>query len=400
MTDARRAGGFGVWLVALGVLAGCGENPSAPTAPGATPTAASPPVVRVRAVHSVTLEDRIAFSGTVAPSRKAMISPKILGAIETITKQEGDAVAAGEVLVRLERADYELGLRQAQATLALAEANLAKARQAVRSTRRPRDRLRHLRDADSLPDGALDEIDGTYQMAVKTVGVARANVAMAKVGVEAAERQLSYTEVTSPYTGVVLKRLVDEGELARALPPTVVLVVAEIPPFYVLGSVNEVEGVRLRAGTRLTVHPDAAPGAVVEATVTQAGALVDPETRGVPIRALVTRGGEHLRVGLSAELVAQMGRQERLVVPRVALMKRTGTSAEVYVVRDAQAERRRVTLGGPHGDGMLVEAGLEAGDEVVVSGHPDVVAGEPLRVLRDPAPAHRPDGAVARGATR
>ena len=400
-----RAGAAGVacLVAALLFFPGCDKgSPAGDAAPRAR-AVSRVPAVRLHTITAVDVADEIRFSGTVAPSRKTMISPKILGTIEAITKQEGDPIRAGEVLVRLERADYELALRQAQAQLAVAEAHLAQARQAVRSTKRPRARLRRLRAADSVPDAALDEIDARYEMTVKTVAVARANAELARVGVDAAERQLGYTEVTAPFDGVVLKRLVDEGEIARALPPTVVLVVAEVPPFYVLGSVNEIAGVRLTPGTTLVVRPDAAPEAVIEASVTQTGAMVDPETRSLPIRARVTRGAEHLRVGMSAELVAQLGRRSRLVVPRVALMNRTGAGAEVFVVsaRDGEhrAERRHLALGAPRGDGVFVEAGLREGERVVVAGHPDVVDGAPVRPVSGttrPAASEERDGAVAR----
>ena len=365
---------LGLVVLAVAAAGGCERDAHPGAAPPPTKTAQEqrPALVRVWTIGTVTVQDRVRFLATVAPLRQTMISPKIPGTIRSITKRAGDRVTKDEVLVELDRTDYDLAVRQAQAQLGVARAAVAQALEGKRAAGLPLERFRKLKAAGSVPDAEFDRVEAQQKLAAKGHDAARAQAELAAVGLAAAEQQLSDTTVRAPFDGFVVQRLVDEGEVARAMPPTIVLVVVEAPPYYVEGAVNELEAARITVGTPLDVRVHALPDVALKADVTHVNAMVDPQTRTVAIRALVRDGVEPLKVGMSAEATADMGERTSVFVPRVALLDREGDRAAAYVVDGDRAEKRAVRLGPVHRDGFLVAEGLRAGEVVVVAGQGDI----------------------------
>ena len=146
---------------------------------------------------------------------------------------------------------------------------------------------------------------------------------------------------------------------------------------------GERDAARLEEGTTLRVNAGAAPGQEIRAKVTQVNAMVDPETRSVSVRALVLRGAEHLRVGMSAEVFAELGERRVLAVPLLGLMNRVGDRGEIWVITDGKASLRKLQLGAVRGDLILVDSGVRAGEQVVVAGQPDLSEGGAARIKTD-----------------
>ena len=385
MTTARLSLIFALPAVVAvaGLFAGCEKESAAGPDKRTAKAPEGPPFVRVLPVQSLTLADRIRFSGTVAPNRQTMISPKVPGTIVAIHGHAGDPIRKGQVLVELDKADFELQVRQARSAIAVARAGTGQARTARTSAKVQWDRFKRLKAKKSIAAAQFDEVDAGYKQAKAAVRTGQAQLAAARIGLEAAERQLGYTTITAPFDGYIVKRLVDEGEVARAMPPTIVMVVVEAPPLFVVGAVGERDAARLEEGTTLRVNAGAAPGQEIRAKVTQVNAMVDPETRSVSVRALVLRGAEHLRVGMSAEVFAELGERRVLAVPLLGLMNRVGDRGEIWVITDGKASLRKLQLGAVRGDLILVDSGVRAGEQVVVAGQPDLSEGGAARIKTD-----------------
>lgn len=283
-------------------------------------------------------------SGIAAPLRQATLSTKLTGTVVAVLVSEGDAVVAGQPLVRLDARDIAARESQVAATVADAEAQF---REAVRQT----NRMRALY-ADSAATRA--QLDGAE------TGLTRAEAGVR--GARAASMELgamsSYAVIRAPFTGIVTRRFVDPG--AFAAPGTPLVTVQD--------------GQRLRVTANAT--PEAAGtlhrGQSINATIEgkSVSAVVEgivPSSAGnlYAINALVANPGGHILPGSTATLFIPIGARHVLVVPSSAVVHQ-GDLTGVTLRTDEGDKVRWVRLGSTMGNMVELNAGLRVGDRVVV----------------------------------
>jgi RND family efflux transporter MFP subunit len=307
---------------------------------------ADAPVIGTRvAVRDTLLPVTIEAAGTAEPYQSAVLSTRVMATVEAVTVREGDRVAAGQVVVRLDTRD--LDARQAQVEAGLAEA-LAVEKQAEAMARRLR---------DLFADSAATRV----QLEQAETGLARAQAAVrtARAGAAELEAVRSYAEVRAGFAGGVARRFVDPGAMAAPGAPLV--------------SVDDV--------SRLRVEVTAAPDQVRNV---ERNAEVDLRIEGLPVRGTVEgvvpgQGGNMAKVnvivinrdhrilaGSAATVLLPQGMASVLVVPGAALV-REGDLVGVAVVVADRAERRWVRVGRTIPGGLVeVLSGLSVGDMVLV----------------------------------
>jgi RND family efflux transporter MFP subunit len=307
---------------------------------------ADAPVVGTRvAVRDTLLPVTIEAAGTAEPYQSAVLSTRVMATVEAVTVREGDRVAAGQVVVRLDTRD--LDARQAQVEAGLAEA-LAVEKQAEAMARRLR---------DLFADSAATRVQ--LEQAETTLARAQAAVRTARAGAAELEAVRSYAEVRAGFAGVVARRFVDPGAMAAPGAPLV--------------SVDDV--------SRLRVEVTAAPDQVRDV---ERNAEVDLRIEGLPVRGtvegvvpgeggnmakvnvIVTNRDHRILAGSAATVLLPQGMASVLVVPGAALV-REGDLVGVAVVVADRAERRWVRVGRTIPGGLVeVLSGLSVGDTVLV----------------------------------
>jgi len=337
-----------------------------------TPTAASESRAPVE-VHEVlrhAMARRIEVSANVMPLRQEAIVPRVAGRIERIHVDEGDEVAEGQELARLDQRDYRLALRRAQANFAAAKANARLAAIAVSSAASQRDRMKTLADSGAISISEMDKVSDGHRMGEAKQSAAEAQVALALVGLDGARTKVADTVLSAPFAGVVIKRMLDEGAMCGMSPETAaIMVVADLSKVKVQGSVGERDVHLLRRGMPAKVAVDALPDRVFEGTVEVVSPMVDPRTRTSSIRVVVENGDGRLEPGMAAHIDVGLGDREMVAVPDETLIRGgRDDRAEVFVVDgDDRVRRREVRLGARHDELVEIEEGLEAGERVVRS---------------------------------
>jgi RND family efflux transporter MFP subunit len=333
-------------LVALlSLSAGCGPDA------GATAPAAPPPQVRtIRLVpEDVVLSTTVV--GTLEPAARVVVAAQEEGVVTAVAVREGDRVAAGDLVVKLDD-------RRIQAELAEAQARLLDARaQARRAKALEGDGLISPSEADTI----------------------RASEAMAQARVELLDTRASFTRITAPVAGVVLARRVEVGNLASARTPLVELaagagLILRVP-------VSELDVVHLRPGDAATVKVDALPDESLTARIARIFPAAEGTTRQVTVELALDEPPAAVRPGFlaRARLVLE-NRRGVLLVPEAALQRGSETPHFVWTL-DGDTARVRAVEPGERVDGrVVVRKGLAAGDEVVVEG---------LVRLRDGGPVQR-----------
>lgn len=290
--------------------------------------------------------------GVAQPLRQATLSTKLMGNVVSVLVREGDAVTAGQRLVRIDA--RELAARQTQIAASIADAEAIQSDAATQAAR-----IRALYADSAATRSQLDAVE---------TGLARANAGVHVARASAAElgAMSAYADVRAPFAGIVTHRFVDPGAFATPGAPLV--------------TVQDASQLRLTA----TVTPDIAQlvrrGQLLRATVE--GAQVTARVEGVvpsassnlyTINALVPNARGARLSGSVATLSVPQNTRSALVVP-VSAVSRSGDLTGVTLRTAEGDEKRWVQLGHTKGPGVEVISGLRAGDVIVI---PPAVAPTP-----------------------
>lgn len=257
----RRPEAAWIGWVLLAAL-GCQES-SGKVALPEQPTAA-PVTVGMAAEARPTQDGTSWMSGTLEPQRRSTLMAQVPGVVQEVIAAEGHRVRAGDPLVVIRDEDYQLRLRQAQAGLAAAEAQAQNAELQFR-------RLRDLRSQEAVPQSQLDVVEAGWKAARAQIEVASANLALAR-------KALRDTVIRAPYDGVVVRRLISEGESATAMPPTPLVVVEKTDPLELKLQVPASEVDRVAEGTALKIRLPAS-GREIDARVSRIVPSANPGSR-------------------------------------------------------------------------------------------------------------------------
>jgi len=291
-----------------------------------------PPRARVRLVaEGAEGAGRRWVAASVQAARKATLATRLAASVRAVHVEEGQAVAAGQLLVALADADLRAQLGAAEAALATAGAHER--------------RIRALAAERAATPSELE--------------AAAAQRAQAEAGVAAVRANLTYTEIRAPFAGTVRTRRVDPGDLVGPGQP---LVTIEGSALELVASLSEDEAREVRVGQRLPFRAGGADGTAEVTALTPGG---DPISHRRGLRALVAAAPAGLRSGAFARIaVPAAGRASGAWLPRSALVER-GDLTGVFVAARGRAELRWVSVGDALGDRVEIRAGLREGERVV-----------------------------------
>ncbi len=296
-----------------------------------------------QATTSTTLLD-----GLVEPVNRATVSAQTSGRITALPFDVDDAVEAGQVIVRFEATDQTARRDQAAAVLNEVEAVLIAAQ-------RDFERMADLVQKKLASRADLDRVQAAQD-------AAKARQAAAKAGLVEAQQALDRTVVTAPFSGIVLARHVEVGELATVGQPLMtgmsldeLRVVADVPQ-------SRVPALRSQPAATLLLSD----GRTVEATDVRVFPYADPSTHTVRIRAQLPEQLQDLYPGALVKLLLPGAAAEQVVVPSVCVAQRGEVTALYVKNADQQWQFRQVRIGHAR-DGMTeVLAGLDEGEEVAL----------------------------------
>jgi HlyD family secretion protein len=228
--------------------------------------------VDVEAAQRRTLTQVVTASGRVQPETEVRISPEVSGEIVELRVREGDAVEAGEVLVRI-RPDViqaqveqlQAGLLQSRASLSQAEANLLNAQQEA-------ERQRALAAQNLVAQQALDAAETQVQVAEAQVEGARFSVQSAEARLREAREQLANTTIVAPMSGTVSQLNVELGERVvgtSQMAGTELMRIAQLERMEMEIDVNENDIVNVSLGDSALVEIDAYPDVPMRGVVTE-----------------------------------------------------------------------------------------------------------------------------------
>jgi len=244
---------------------------------GAAPTAAS------ESASSGTVR----ATGSTAPHRSSAVAVNGSGLLEKMLVQEGDFIQAGQVIARLDRSDSELRVRQGQVALEGAKVGLAAAQ-------RERNRLARLDQGAAVSQAQIDQAQTALEGAKSCVAAAEVGLAMA---VDANRNRT----VRAPYAGLVVARLKAEGEWITTMPPSPVIMLAEVSPLDLQIDAPEYLLNRIRVGDRVVARFSSI-GRTIETTVTRIVPIIQTGNRSFKIYSELANKDLAIQPGVFAEV--------------------------------------------------------------------------------------------------
>ena len=316
------------------------------------------PPVAVVAVEAIErqLVDEVEALGTTRAREAVQVTPRISSVITEIRFDEGDTVAAGEVLVELDNAEERAALGEAEARVIDSRAQFRRARELLAT--------------NTVSESQVQQLEATM------------NADEARL--RAAEARFEQTLVRAPFAGRIGLRQVSPGSLVS--PGTVITTLDDLSRMRLDFTVPETFLGLLEPGLEISAESAAFEGRVFNGRVSTIDTRVDPVTRAVTIRAELPNDDGLLKPGmfLTVRLAGQT--RARVVIPEAALVPE-GARQHVFLVRDERSWRTPVVVGRRLVGEVEILDGVKAGDTVVVEGTQKVANGgrvsraDPVAVL-------------------
>jgi multidrug efflux pump subunit AcrA (membrane-fusion protein) len=385
----------------LVVVFGCTRN-------GGPDAGAEPETVPVETVKVTEREFayNIKTVGTLVALHESRMGPKVGGKVTEILVDQADTVGEGDVLLRIDESDIRAAVNQAEAAVATARAGLnnllagtrkediASAKAAYEHAEKAYERMRGLWEKRSIPKERLDGAEAQYKMAKETyekavrgprdedIEVAKAQVKQAEAAREQARTQLENATVRAPFDGTIIAKLVNVGEMIG--PERALFFLVNISVIKVECDIPEVEFAWVTKGTPAFISVDAYPGEEFRGGVSLVNPAVDPITRTFHIKMEIPNPGGTLKPGMFARIRLETRRSKNPAVPLDTLRRLPGTGVYyVFTISEGKAQQKNVETGMREANWVVIEDGLELGEEVIVTGGGQIKSGVPVTVVAE-----------------
>ncbi len=328
----------------------------------------------------------VVANGYVVARTKAAVSAKIPGRLAMLNVSEGSRVQKGDVIARLDNADYAAAAGQAEAEVASAKATLIETQSDRDQLQREFVRVRDIRaqNPNLISPQDVENADSKARQADARFSAQQARVDAAAAGLRVAQANLENTYIRAPFSGTVLRK---EAEVGEVVAPSVgggltrgaVVTMADLATLEVEVDVNEAYIARIQNGQQARITLDAYPDTAFRGTVRQVVPTADRQRATVQVKvAIVDRDPRILtEMGAKVEFLApprpaplgaaQPVERPRIIVPAEAVRSANGHDV-VWIVRDGRLQSRDVDAGPVSGNFREIRSGLSGGEQLLVGG--------------------------------
>ena len=328
----------------------------------------------------------VVANGYVVARTKAAVSAKIPGRLAMLNVSEGSRVQKGDIIARLDNADYAAAVGQAEAELASAKATLIEAQSDRDQLQREFVRVRDIRaqNPNLVSPQDVENADSKARQADARVSAQQSRVDAAAAGQRVAEASLENTYIRAPFSGTVLRK---EAEVGEVVAPSVgggltrgaVVTMADLATLEVEVDVNEAYIARIQSEQQARITLDAYPDTAFRGAVRQIIPTADRQRATVQVKVaildrdprILTEMGAKVEFLQAARPVAagapQPVERPRIIVPAEAVRNADGRDV-VWIVRDGRLQKRDVDAGPVSGNFREIRSGLSGGEQLLVAG--------------------------------
>jgi RND family efflux transporter MFP subunit len=349
--------------------------------------AAPPPVpVNVYTVTKGKASYYDQYPATVTALNQVDLRPQVNGYLTGIFFKDGSRVKKGQKLYEVDRQQYVANYQQAQAGLQVQETNLVKAQKDA-------DRYHELEKHDAIAKQQVDYADAALAAAQKQVAAAKANVESVGTG-------LRYTTIYAPFDGTIG---ISQAKLGTAVSAgqTLLNTISSDDPMAVDLAIDQKDLYRFEqlqkkgGNAKDSTFKLILPG---QETYPFPGQIylidraVDPQTGTIKTRLVFSNKASDLKAGMTANVqILNNDKTEKLLIPQKAIVEQMGEYF-VYTTDGKAAHQKKVSLGARIGDQVVINDGLNEGEQVITDGTQKLKDGSPVQIGQ-PKPAGAPTAA-------
>ncbi|HSW48910.1 MAG TPA: efflux RND transporter periplasmic adaptor subunit, partial [Bryobacteraceae bacterium] len=281
-----------VCLLSAVILAGCRKKETE-----ATPQPEAPPLeVATVQVQTGPFTATVPVTGSLVSRSLVVVKAETIGRLLKFPKEEGDTVATGEAVAWVDDENYRLAVQQDQSAIQVAEAALARTRVSADHNASELERARNLIKSGGITDRDLKAAEVACLDSQAQVALAEAQLAQAKVALKAAEKRLRDTVIVSPVAGIIERKFANPGAYVEA--PTQMFSVVDNQKLELEVPVPSTQLARVRRDQRATFRVNSYPDTVFEGRVVEMNPAVDPLTRSATARIAVDNSSGRLKAGM------------------------------------------------------------------------------------------------------
>lgn len=321
--------------------------------------------VRAAPAEKKDLPQVVQITGSVKAANEVHVLPKMPGRVTRVVVEVGQHVRAGETLAAVEATDVLLHVKQAEAQLLATRAGVEQAKVQEANAQRGYARAKALREKGSMSQADFEQAETGQTLAGVGVRAAEAQVALAEANLGLAQKALDDTRITAPIAGVITRKTINVGAMAAPGMPAFAL--QDQTSLRLEGTVPAAYVPRIEPGMKVAVVIEELPGKTFEGTVARIAPSLEQETRRGAVEIALAKPEGVLPYMFARAEIAFGSTADVVVVPSSAVHSIGGEPA-VYLVKDQHVVLVKPRLGVKHLDDVVVEEGIAAGDMVVVSG--------------------------------
>lgn len=321
----------GIAICSLLLMAACGQKKTDAAATQNTAVLEEKPKVTLAQVVEEPVAQIQVYSANIVGEIKNNIAPATPARISKINVEVGDKVRRGQILVEMD------------------ETTLSQQEMQLKNLETEFNRIDQLYKVGGVSKSEWDNMNLQLEVARKSLKTLKEN-----------------TRLESPIDGVVTMRSYDNGDLYGGQP---ILVVQKIAPVKLTINVSEQYYSKVSKGDEVSIELDAYPGETFTGKVSLIYPTIDAMTHTFPVEILVANSDLKLRPGMFARATLNLGIQNHVVVPDLAIEKRSGSGDRfVYVYNNGKVNYSKVELGQRLGDRYELISGVPNGAQVVIAG--------------------------------
>jgi len=334
-------------------------------------------------------------TGRAVAARRASVSSKASGRLEWLGVQEGQRVAAGEVIARLENRDVAAAREQAVAGVKAAEANLVQGQAELADAELALKRSRELARKDFVSEASVDTAAARFNKAKAAIETLRAQIAVAQANLRAADVAVDQTLIRAPFTGIVLTKNANVGDILTPFSSAsgttgAVVTMADMSTLEVEADVSESSIAKIAVDQPAEIQLDAFADLRLAGSVSRIVPTVDRSKATLLVKVKFDETDPRVLPDMSARIAflsRPLSADERRPVPALrtqAIVSEDGKDFVFVVVADrdgspkdaaeGRAVRTAVKVGASLGDLKRID-GLAPGARVVISPPRDLADG-------------------------
>jgi len=335
--------------------------------------------VEVVPVQTASISDQIRSFGTIRAQDVVNINPQVSNRVTRIHADLGDTVRQGDLLAKIYDVPYRDSYEQAQAQFR--QARIAFERDSVQFSRQER-----LFETGAISSSEFEEARAAFS-------TSRSQLEAAEASLTQSREDLANTEIRSPVNGVVLNRMIAEGDVATT--GQTAFEVANLVGFETRLYLPMQEWEDISVGLPVELRMSNRQQTIARGTISRISPQLNPETGLGEVVVSLVDATASVRQGVLAESrITLETRENTIVIPRSAMIENVETYIEpetntvelrrnysVFVAQgDTAASRKELTLGLEQGERVEVLSGLEEGQNLIITGQSGLRDGARIRI--------------------